>query len=183
MQEQQINQRSATRNTERNHYVFQCITLNPEQRPNGKRITEGCGRWCVYSSPKELRYLNNNGEQEILQGYCSNHPENKTGNRKQRLNEERLDIRTLTTRKDAQYIIDTLNGVREQQQPKDEPQGLTLRDIQVPAPLGESNPTGWTAEKWKTVLRRREEHATKKVIQQAGEEEAYWDDLASKGLI
>ena len=130
---------SATHRKKRNHYVFQCITLNPEQRPNGKRITEGCGRWCVYSSPKELRYLNSKGEQEILQGYCSNHPENTTGNRKQRLNEDRLDIHTYSTRKDAQNAVDLKNGVKQPPQPKGEPQGLSQRKIVVPAPLGQTS--------------------------------------------
>ena len=162
--------------------MFQCITLNKEQRPNGKQITEGCGRWCVYSSPKELRYLNSNGEQEILQGYCSNHPENKTGNRKQRLNEDYLKVKNVKSRAAAKYAIDFINDELDEDKPKpnEKPEGVCLYDIEIP-----SNPLGSSAQdlNWDRRLKVKTEGDRLAAAKEEGDEEAYWDDLASKGLI
>lgn len=169
----------------RNYYVFQCITINDEQRPNGKKITEGCGRWCMKSSVHPLRYLATDeygqGKEyiTILQGSCPNHPENKSGRRKQRLNEDRLNIKTFTSRKDALFCIDLLNEVVEETQPNEKPQGMSLHDIEIPSnPLG-SSPTDWNWER----MREARIKQNKKIKDAEDEaEEMYWIDVA-KGLI
>jgi hypothetical protein len=141
---------SATQKKKMNYYLFQCISLHPDQRQEGGQMpTEGCGKYCIKGSKKTLRYIARKetelGSDEwvnyetILQGRCTNHPENESNERKQRLNEDYLNIRTYSTRKDAQNAVDTLNGVKQPPQPKGEPQGLSQRKIVVPAPLGQTS--------------------------------------------
>ena len=157
MEETNENYSPAQPNEQRKHYVFQCQNLHKTQRPTGKKISDGCGRYCVKSSPDELRFIQRGGKKKgewtILQGYCTNHPENKNGTRKQRLNEDYQTIRTFSTRRDAQFCIDALNGELDKTQPNKNPQGVSLMEIEVPAPLGEKSVKMWSrlAEKKRLI--------------------------------
>ena len=114
----------------RNYYVFQCTTIHPNQRPKGEKITEGCGLFCIKSSKHKLRYINSKGKEEILQGCCTNHPENESGKHKPRLNEEYLKVEKVSSLEVAKMFIHRLNN------PNEKPQGLTLPSIETPAPIG-----------------------------------------------
>jgi hypothetical protein len=159
----------ATRNERTKYYVFQCTSLHPDQRQEGgKKPTEGCGKWCLKGSKKPLRYITNKRDipdsdyETILQGRCVNHPENKDGSRKQRLNEDYLNIRTFDNRKDAQFTIDVLNGDDKPttiEDPKFEfPVGVSLHEVKVPKPLGEKSVKTWErlAERERKIIAQQE---------------------------
>ena len=145
----------ADRNERMKYYVFQCTSLHPDQRQEGgKKPTEGCGKYCIKGSKKTLRYIARKwveGEwvnyETILQGRCLNHPENTGRERKQRLNEDYLNIRTFDKRMDAQFTIDILNGddsPTTEEDPKFEfPVGVSLHEVKVPKPLGEKSVKSW----------------------------------------
>ena len=147
MKETNENYSPAQPNEQRKHYVFQCQSLHDTQRPKGNKISDGCGRWCIKSSPDELRFMHRGGKKigqwTILQGRCTNHPENVSGARKQRLNQDYQTIRKCPTLREAKFLIDALNGELDKPQPNKNPQGLSLMDIEVPAPLGEKSVKVW----------------------------------------
>jgi hypothetical protein len=172
----------ADRNERMNYYVFKCSTIHPKQRPKGKKLSEGCGRACIKASKHPLRYINSKGEEEILQGRCMNHPENESGTRKQRLNEDYLKVKNVKSRAAAKYAIDFINDELDEDKPKpnEKPEGVCLYDIEIP-----SNPLGSSAQdlNWDRRLKVKTEGDRLAAAKEEGDEEAYWDDLASKGLI
>jgi hypothetical protein len=165
-----------------NYYVFKCSTIHPKQRPIGKKISEGCGRACIKASKHPLRYINSKGEEEILQGRCMNHPENKGNERRQRLNEDYLKVRKVETRAAANYAIDFINGELDEDRPQptnEKPEGLSLHNIKIPSkPLG----TSTQDLNWERRLKVKLEADRLAAAKIEGDEQAYWDDLASKGL-
>jgi hypothetical protein len=38
------------KNNERTYWVFQCATTHPNQRPLGRKMSEGCNTWGIKSS-------------------------------------------------------------------------------------------------------------------------------------
>jgi hypothetical protein len=139
MVNESTNLTSATRNKrtkKRNHYVYKCEQKigTDDQRPKGRKLTQTCGEICVYSSPKPLRWFNENTNKwERLQGSCKNHPETKTGRMKQRLNEDKMLIFTYSTKQLALKKALEWKAGKMPIHPQDEPQGLTLPSIEYPS--------------------------------------------------
>jgi len=90
--------------TERHYWVFRCENTHPNQRPNGKKMREGCLTWGI----KSTKHSDLNDKQLVLMGGCQGLC--KKCGRKPRLQPRTTNLKGFKSKEAAVEYCDAMNS-------------------------------------------------------------------------